>query len=99
MGHVEESIEAFAVPSHSDIEVGTKGGAEHPDVGQRCAREVAALDPGALGRGDPRLSRDIGLPPAAADAEGAQRATDAKGIHGWIFGRGPYAPIYRERVD
>jgi hypothetical protein len=83
---IEESIEAFAVPPDSDFEVGAKGGAEQPDVGQRCARDVAALDPGALGRGDPRLSRDIGLPPAAADTESAQRATDAKGIHGSIMG-------------
>jgi hypothetical protein len=93
MGGIEEPIEAFAVPSNANVELGRKGGADGLDIRQHDPIHLATLDPGALGRREAGGRREIDLPPAPTDAQGTQGPADAKRVHGSMMGRATYVPI------
>lgn len=81
MVRVEESVERLAVPAEAEVDSGPECLGDPFEPAGRDAAAVPAFDAGDEGRTDPDGLGEVTLPPAAAQAERADPATESNHVH------------------
>ena len=81
MSGIEQPIQAFSVPSDTDVHVGAEGGTGGLQVADGQSTKGSALDTRVLRPRNACLCRNVRLAKTAPHAKGAQRTTDPERIH------------------
>lgn len=93
MRGIEKAVEAFAVPSNTDVEVSSEGHTGAFDVRERDPAQDAALDPAVLRSRDPGRCGHVRLTEPSPDPKSAERPADAEHVHLAMMRTAAYPPV------